>query len=820
MKQIRMHRMNTGRTPAELLENIPALTFCVFLEESGQKLTFDSFNQNPGIIFSSTTDKPEKELSAYINGEDLPEVIDEIKNAIGQNTQRSAEFRVAGSESEWMEISVSPGGKAENSQMAYGLIKKAGKARLALRESEEKLQGLNELHSLINRFASMLIQTGVHGLHDAINETLRILGEYANVDRVYIFEHQEISDTVDNTFEWCAEGINPEIDNLIGIPFDAVPKWKEKFGKKEYVYIPKVSEIPPEYHVEREILEPQGIISLLAIPMFYGEDFVGFIGFDSVRKQRVWSEEHISLLRLAGDIIAGSIFREHFEKAILEAQRKAEEANRAKSEFLANMSHEIRTPMNAILGFSEILLNTTDDERNKGYLSTIMSSGRTLLSLINDILDLSKIESGQLEVQEEPLNIHNILNEMIQVFSNKADDKKLTIDLDISDTLPSIVLLDDVRLRQILFNLIGNAIKFTTEGGIVIRAHAKPGEITNDLYDISLEIQDSGIGIGEEFHESIFDSFFQVESDNTRKYGGTGLGLAITKKLVMMLGGEIRIESEIGKGSNFIVVFHDVETSNVEPVKTQNFNWSVKEVTFKPVKLLLVDDVVFNRDLVKSFLVGFENVNLIQATNGQAGVDKALEIKPDLILMDLRMPVKNGYEATKELKSDPRTNKIPIVAFTASSMKHDEDRIADLFDGFLRKPVSRDELINVLVQHLPNEIKRKSTIEEDVMLQSKQRSSDSSESLPVLSVAKAQSFISLFDKKAVKHLDDLLQFMDTDLLAEFLDELEEICEQVGISHFESLVIALKSDAERFDFENFSRNIEKLNATIINIRNLV
>lgn len=801
-----------------MIQKLPALTFSYHSKGSGSQIVFESFNIAPAVFFGTDAEQAEPDILAYINTDDIEVIVSEINTAIDQKIQRNAEFRLVGTDAEWMEISVTPAIESEGGFTGYGLIKKAGMARQALRESEEKLQGLNELHSLITRFASMLIQTGVHGLHDAINETLRLLGEYADVDRVYIFEHQEITDTVDNTFEWCARGISPELDNLQGIPFDAVPKWKEKFSKKEYVYIPKVAEIPPEYHVEREILEPQGIISLLAIPMFYGEDFIGFIGFDSVRKQRVWSEEHISLLRLAGDIIAGSIFREHFEKAILEAQRKAEEANRAKSEFLANMSHEIRTPMNAILGFSEILLNTTENERNKGYLSTIMSSGRTLLSLINDILDLSKIESGQLEVQEEPLNIRNILNEMIQVFSNKADDKKLTIDLDISDSLPSIVLLDDVRLRQILFNLIGNAIKFTTEGGIVIRAHAKPGDIASDLFDITLEVQDSGIGIEKEYHESIFDSFFQVESDNTRKYGGTGLGLAITKKLVMMLGGEIQVISENGKGSTFVVVFHDVETSNIEPVKTQNFNWSLKDVKFKPSKLLLVDDVVFNRDLVKSFLIGFDNLRLTLATNGRMGVDKALELIPDLILMDLRMPVKNGYEATKELKSDPRTKDIPIVAFTASSMKHDEDRIADLFDGFLRKPVTRDELINILVQHLPNEVKVKAGADGH-LAEAKTTAALKQAQKVQFEISKEQAgiFMDRFDTEAAGQLEDLLQFMDTDLLADFLDNLDDICEKAQIINLDELISELKKDAERFDFENFSRNIEKLSIAVNIIR---
>lgn len=279
----------------------------------------------------------------------------------------TCEFRLANASGKaiWVEGTGKPLKKEKGIISGYGLITRSKDNMLALKKSEEKLQSLNELHSLINQFSSLLIQANVNELHQAIDTTLQRLGDYAQVDRVYIFEHDSEKDEVNNTFEWCRAGITPEIENLQGIPFDAVPRWKEKFNANEHVYIPLVSEIAEEYHIEKGILEPQGIISLLALPIYYGERFIGFIGFDSVRNKREWSSEHIALLRLAGEIIAGSIYREQFEKEIIEARKIAEDANKAKSEFLANMSHEIRTPMNAILGFSEIMLNTNNDDKTK-----------------------------------------------------------------------------------------------------------------------------------------------------------------------------------------------------------------------------------------------------------------------------------------------------------------------------------------------------------------------------------------------------------------------------------------------------------------------
>jgi len=383
-----------------------------------------------------------------------------------------------------------------------------------------------------------------------------------------------------------------------------------------------------------------------------------------------------------------------------EATKEAKEANQAKSAFLANMSHEIRTPMNAILGYSEILGTKTSDKVLLDYVSGIINSGKSLLRIINDILDLSKIEAGRIEILYESSNPYKIIDEMRQVFSLKVKEKGLTFDIEIDPDLPKSLILDATRLRQVLFNLIGNALKFTHKGGISIymRASEQIEKLDVSTLNLEIEVRDTGIGIPANQQKKIFEAFRQREGQSVGKYGGTGLGLTISKRLVEMMNGKLLLRSKEGKGSSFTVLLSKVQVSAIIGDET-DMGLDIQGITFVNGKVLVVEDIESNRKVIRGYLEN-HNITIYEAENGKEGIALAKEIKPHVILMDIHMPIMNGHDASIALKTDPEMKHIPIVALTASVFKHQEAEISEIVDGFLRKPVSRKVLISELAKYM------------------------------------------------------------------------------------------------------------------------
>ncbi len=506
------------------------------------------------------------------------------------------------------------------------------------------------------------------------------------------------------------------------------------------------------------------MISILPI-MYDGQDALLTIGVDLTQRMKM-------------------------EKELSKAKKQAELANLSKSEFLANMSHEIRTPMNSVIGFSNLLEKLITDPIQKDYLSSIKRGGSALLDIINDILDLSKIEAGKLEIILESVNIKQLVLEMESIFSIKLMQKNLNFEVAIDDSIPKYLLLDSARIRQILFNIIGNAIKFTDSGVIKLSVKKIFDDEKKSKIDLALIVEDTGIGIDAKNLKSIFNSFEQQKGQN-QKYGGTGLGLTICKKLLNFMNGDIEVQSKLKEGSKFTVYLKDISVSLIENEKKQP-QFIAESIEFNSATILVVDDIKDNRKLIKSALKNY-GLKIYEAQNGKDALEKLKSIKVDLICMDIKMPIMDGYEAISIIKKNSLLKDIPVVAITASVMGKDMQKIKEYkFDGYLRKPVSYDELILELTKFLTYntyELKQKkdASIEENTYV-------DLPKTVKILQEVYIKKWTKIKDMgdfslilEFATNLIDLANLHPNNLLLTYAKELKLNCESFDIERIDFMM---------------------------------
>lgn len=485
-----------------------------------------------------------------------------------------------------------------------------------------------------------------------------------------------------------------------------------------------------------------------------------------------------------------------------QSREEAIKANKAKSEFLANMSHEIRTPLNAVIGFTELLESIVEDPRQINYLESIKSGGKNLLMLINDILDLSKIEAGKMEFKYEPVNPYTLIGEIRQIFSLKIKEKDLDFIVEVDDEIPESLILDEVRVRQVIFNLIGNAIKFTETGFVKFCVKKIYSSDDTSRIDLTVSVEDSGIGIPDDQHKRIFDAFQQQSGQSTRKYGGTGLGLTISKRLVEMMGGEIYLSSMLGKGSKFTFILRNVAIGASYNLPHIEDELDFESIEFEPARIMIVDDVESNRKLI------YENfsspvIEVLQAEDGQKAVLLASQFKPDLIFMDIRMPVMDGFEAARIIKTKKTTRGIKIVALTASVRSEDQENdYREYFDSYLRKPVLRSELFKELMKFLRfRVVKVEETPPLNIALSAGQIKR------PVLSGRQINELISLIDGDLKAKWDEAMLYQMSDEIEAFAHKVKSTGETFQINEMIHYGDDLLIFVDNFDLEKMDKSLK-------------
>jgi PAS domain S-box-containing protein len=550
---------------------------------------------------------------------------------------------------------------------------------------EKKIQTIQEI--LYNISTAALNQMDIKDIYPTIVDELSKIWDTSNF---FIALYDKATDSLSMPF------FSDEKDQFEKVPArKTITKWA--IGLKRSVLL-KVNDLKD--------LENSGNIALvgsqckvwMGVPLKADKEIIGVMAFQDYHDEDKFSQDDVNVLEFIANQIAIAIQRRIMIDNVIQAGKKAEEAAQSKQQFMSTMSHEIRTPLNEVIGITNLLLQGNPREDQMDFIKTLRFSGNHLLTLVNDVLDYNKMESGKIEFEQAQFNLSDFLKDIHRTYSFRSKSKNIEFDIIKENELPNEVIGDSIRLNQILSNLLSNALKFTQKGSIHIVI--KEIERRKKSSRIEFLVRDTGIGIPKDKHVLIFDSFTQASPDTTRHFGGTGLGLAICKKLVELQGGQINVESEPGKGSTFrfVLSFGIPEKSDV--VRKSEASESYSGLEGK--KVLVAEDNKINFFVANKFLIGW-GVNVTHAENGKIALDLLEKENFDLILMDLHMPVMDGIEATRVIRKseNPRINSVPVVALTAAIMSESHDKIEDLnINDYVLKPFKPRDLFDKIKRNI------------------------------------------------------------------------------------------------------------------------
>ncbi len=644
------------------------------------------------------------------------------------------------------------------------------------RSAEEALRQRLAVEEVLATISTRFVNVADEEVDNEIFEGLQAIGQIVESDYIYFDWFSLDLTQIEHSYAWAYDSRMIPKQRLALSEY----QWTlRQFNQRQSISITHPHQLPPEATAEKIWLNHLQGQSWFAMPLFLGKTLAGVCGLTSKDTGKNWSDEDIRLLRMVGEATLNVLARRRWQNTLHQAKESAEAANQSKSTFLANMSHELRTPLNAILGFSQLMARdaslTSEHKRN---LNTIRRSGEHLLTLINDILEMSKIEAGRVTLQEDNFNLHQLLADVKEMFRARAFEKGLTLKFELAFDVPKYIFLDQHKLRQILINLLGNAIKFTSEGYVSLRVYcdsAHQPDVSSKRQTIMFEVKDTGVGIAPKDMGMLFDPFVQTASGK-KSQEGTGLGLSISRQFVQMMGSDIAVNSAIGQGATFSF------SVNPKPIKMVDNDPGVQEVAVRRIiglephqpayRILIVEDDAVNRRLLFNMLssLGFL---VREAVNGVEGVRLWRQWQPHLVWMDMRMPEMDGYEATRQIKSTRYGQKTVVVALTASAFAEDRERIMNSgCNDFVSKPFSETEIFSALTRHLDVKFKYAESSALPV-----NETNNGTNNLPALLAACSADWVKQLKQAAIEANLNLIQKLtnqirqDSPNLAQSLEEL-------------------------------------------------
>lgn len=553
-----------------------------------------------------------------------------------------------------------------------------------------------ELLTLLIRLAQEYLNQPLEKAAESIDNSLAEVGEFVGADRAYLFKYHDELTRCSNTHEWCAADIPPQIEILQNVDVEEIPEWINAHRRGQEMHIPDVPDLPRNARLY-QILGPQGIKSVLTVPLLKEGVLIGFIGFDSVRQYHHYSDTERHILGIFAQLLVNFEKRREAIEEVYYERDRAEKANAAKSSFLANMSHEIRTPLHSVIGFCELLQQSALDEEQQHFVATIEHSSNLLLGLVNDILDLAKVEAGKLELASEPVSLRQIATHIYQMFSAQVARQNIALHVDLQLAGQDVVCADELRLTQVIMNLVSNAVKWTREGEVQLSIHCTQKH--QQYADYAITVVDTGVGIAAATLDRLFKPFEQASATRTTQ-GGTGLGLSISQRIVQAMGSQIFVESTEGEGSRFFFnLTLPRATAAMQEELAQAEQW-VKVPDFSGRKILVAEDVQVNQELLRHLLLP-TGCQFSFVETGTEAVDLASRARFDLIIMDLQMPEMNGLVAAEHiLRQRPEQT---IIAFSAAAAPADVAQFkASGMRGHLAKPVRQQTLYQQLQEFMPN----------------------------------------------------------------------------------------------------------------------